>query len=255
MTFSPEIQRRSLLAGIQQAAVYLPPTKKGITVVIDVLRAFTSAAFMMHLGADRLALVAEAEEALRLKREDGYLAVGEVGGKRVPGFDLGNSPAEIMAAGRDRFAGRKVAQRTTAGVTGAVAAAQHSESVILGSYVTAGAIARYIQALAPPPEVICLVAMGNRGQEVTPDDESCADYIEHLLTGRPYDHAAALQRIVEHECTHKFLRGDQAHYPPADPIYCLQRDLFDFVLVARLELGQLVARRILVGPRHGEAAT
>jgi 2-phosphosulfolactate phosphatase len=201
---------------------------------------------MMHLGADRLVLVAEPEEALRLRREEGYLAVGEVGGKRVPGFDLGNSPAEILAAGRDTFTGRKVVQRTTAGVAGAVAAAQHSEPVILGSYVTAAAIARYIQALAPPPEVIFLVAMGDQGLEVTPDDEACADYIEHLLGSRPYDHTTALQLIVEHECTRKFLRGDQAHYPPADPIYCLQRDLFDFVLIARQEHGQLVARRILV---------
>jgi phosphosulfolactate phosphohydrolase-like enzyme len=86
--------------------------------------------------------------------------------------------------------------------------------------------------------------MGSAGLEITPDDESCADYIEHLLTGRPYDHAAALQRVVDHECTQKFLCGDQTHYPASDPIYCLQRDLFDFVLVATLENGWLVARGI-----------
>ena len=42
--------------------------------------------------------------------------------------------------------------------------------------------------------------------------------------------AAALQRVVDHECTQKFLRGDQAHYPASDPIYCLQRDLFGFAM-------------------------
>jgi hypothetical protein len=52
-----------------------------------------------------------------------------------------------------------------------------------------------------------------------------------------------VREIVEHPCTQKFLRGDQAHYPPEDPIYCLQVDLFDFALVASLEDGQLVARR------------
>jgi 2-phosphosulfolactate phosphatase len=254
MVSSPRIHRISLLAGLQQAEISPLSGATGvIAVVIDVLRAFSCAAYMVHLGAEKLVLVTEPDEALRLKREDGYLAVGEVDGKKVPGFDLGNSPAEILAAGRDRFAGRKVVQRTTAGVAGAVAAAQHSDLVILGSYVIAGAIARYIQAVVPPPKVISLVAMGNAGREVTPDDEACADYIEHLLTGSPYDHAAVLQRIVEHECTQKFLRGDQAHYPPADPVYCLQRDLFDFVLVARLEQGQLVARRIFVQPGHGEA--
>lgn len=230
------ILRKSLLAGAHQA--------EGVAVVIDVYRAFTSAALMTHLGAEKIILLAEPEAVLKLKREKGYLAVGEVDGKKVPGFELGNSPSRILAAGRDFFAGRTVAQRTSAGVTGAVAAARRSDVVILGSYVTAAAIARYIGGLSPPPEVVSLVAMGADGQEVTPDDEACADYLEHLLTDRPYDHTAALRRVVEHECTQKFLRGDQPHFPPTDPLYCLQRDVFDFVLVAAQEDGQLVARRI-----------
>jgi len=234
MSLPLRVVRKSLLAGAREA--------EGIAVVIDVLRAFTCTAFMMHLGADRTALLAEPEAVLRLKHEQGYLAVGEIEGRMVRGFDLGNSPSQILAAGRALFAGRIVAQRTSAGVTGAVAAAHRAEAVILGSYVTAGAIARHIRDLSPPPQVVSLVDMGSAGKEVTPDDEACADYIEHLLTGRAYDHVAALHRIVEHECTQKFLRGDQPHYPPADPVYCLQRDLFNFVLVATLEDGLLVAR-------------
>jgi 2-phosphosulfolactate phosphatase len=233
---SLRVLRLSLLAGAREA--------RGVAVVIDVLRAFTCAALMAHLGAEQIILLADPEDILRLKRESGCLAVGEAGGRRVPGFDLGNSPSEILAAGRELFAGRTVAQRTSAGVTGAVAASEHADQVILGSFVTAGAIARYIRALAPPPQAISLVAMGLAGQEASPDDEVCADYIEHLLTSRPYDHLAALQRVIGHECTQKFLRGDQAHFPPADPLYALQRDLFDFVLVATVENGQLIARRV-----------
>lgn len=239
-----QILRKSLLTGAREA--------RGVAVVIDVLRAFTCAAFMVHFGAEKIVLQADPEGILKLKQEKGYLAVGEVGGRMVPGFDLGNSPSQIVAAGRDLFAGRTVAQRTSAGVTGAVTAAEHSDLVILGSFVTARAIARYIQGLSPPPEVVSLVAMGLGGKEVTPDDETCADYIEHLLSGRPFDSAqgrpfdsaAALQQVVEHECVQKFLRGDQPHFPPSDPSYCLQRDLFDFVLVATLKDGQLTARRV-----------
>jgi 2-phosphosulfolactate phosphatase len=236
VTPPPLILRKSLLTGARQA--------EGVAVVIDVYRAFTSAALMLHLGVEKIVLLAETEAVLKLKREKGYLAVGEVDGKKVPGFDLGNSPSRVLAAGRGFFAGRTVAQRTSAGVAGAVAAARCSGSVILGSYLTAAAIARYIQGLSPPPEVVSLVAMGAGGQEATPDDEACADYLEHLLTGCPYDHTAALRRVVEHECTQKFLRGDQAHFPPTDPLYCLQRDLFDFVIVATRENGLLVARRV-----------
>ncbi len=230
------VLRKSLLSGARDA--------EGIAVVIDVLRAFTSAAFMMHLGAKEIVLVADPEEALRFKMETNSLAVGEVGGQMVNGFDLGNSPARILAAGRHLFAGRVVVQRTSAGVTGAVAAARRANQVLLGSYVTSCATARYLSRHSPPPDTVTLVAMGNGGEESTPDDEACASYLEHLLTGTPYDHVAALRRIVEHECTRKFLRGDQAHYPPADPVYCLQRDLFDFAVVAQLEEDLLVARRI-----------
>jgi 2-phosphosulfolactate phosphatase len=230
------VLRKNLLAGARQA--------EGVAVVIDVYRAFTSAAVMMHLGAEKIVLLAEPEAVLEVKREKGYLAVGEVDGKKVPGFDLGNSPSRVLSAGRDVFAGRTVAQRTSAGVTGALAAARQSDVVILGSYVTAGAIVRYIRGLLPLPELVTLVAMGAGGAEATPEDEACADCIEHQLTSRPYDHRAALQEIVEHESTQKFLRGDHPHFPPEDPIYCLQRDLFDFVIVASLESGQLVARRM-----------
>jgi 2-phosphosulfolactate phosphatase len=233
---SLHILRKSLLAGAREA--------EGIAVVIDVYRAFTSAALMMHLGVEKIILVAEPEAALKLKAEKGHLAVGEIDGRQVPGFDLGNSPSRILAAGRSFFGGRTVAQRTSAGVTGAVAAARRSDVVILGSYVTASAIARYIEGLSPPPGIVSLVAMGAGGRTVTPEDEVCADYIEHLLAGIPYNHVAALRRVVEHECTQKFLRGGQEHFPPTDPLYCLQRDLFDFVIAASPESGQLVARRI-----------
>ncbi len=242
MPRSFHIQRKALLSGARKA--------KGIAVVIDVYRAFTCAALMMHLGAEQIALHADPQAIMQLKTQKGYLAVGEVGGKMVDGFDLGNSPSRILAAGRDTFAGRSVAQRTSAGVTGAVAASRQADVVVLGSYVTAGAIARYIRELSPPPRVVSLVAMGSDGKRPTPEDQACADYIEHLLAGRAYDHVAALQQIIAHESTQKFLRGQHEHLPPTDPVYCLQRDVFDFCIVATRANentgAQLIARRINV---------
>jgi 2-phosphosulfolactate phosphatase len=115
MSHPLRVVRKSLLAGAQEA--------EGLAVIIDVLRAFTCAAFMMHLGAERVVLLAGPEAALDLKPEQGYLAVGEVEGKMVPGFDLDNSHSQSLTAGRALFAGRTVAQRTSAGVTGALATA------------------------------------------------------------------------------------------------------------------------------------
>jgi 2-phosphosulfolactate phosphatase len=235
MEFSPGIRRLRLLAGAHQA--------QGVAVVIDVLRAFSSAAYMLHLGAERIILCADPQEVLDLRSTQGCLAVGEVDGVPVPGFDLGNSPSHILDCGSALFAGRTVALRTSAGVTGAVAASQGGGLMFLGSYLTASSTAQAIRCLIPAPETISLIAMGDGGREATPDDDGCSDYLEHLLGELPYDHAASLHHIVTHGCAQKFLRGDAPHYPPDDLVYCLQRDLFSFAIVAASEEGYLVGRR------------
>jgi 2-phosphosulfolactate phosphatase len=63
--------------------------------------------------------------------------------------DLGNSPSEIIQKGEAWFKGRTVIHRTTAGVTGAAAALEGAEEVILGSFLTAKAVADYILGKNP----------------------------------------------------------------------------------------------------------
>ena len=67
----------------------------GVVVVIDVCRAFTTAAYAMGAGAGRIVLAGTVEEALALRdRLTCSLVMGEVGGLPAPGFDLWNSPVE-----------------------------------------------------------------------------------------------------------------------------------------------------------------
>src|SRR5262244_4051923 len=82
-----EIRLASLLQGAQEA--------EGTAIIIDVFRAFTTAAVAFDRGAKQIVLVAEVEEALELRRRGvGQLCLGEVDGKRPPDFDFGNSPYE-----------------------------------------------------------------------------------------------------------------------------------------------------------------
>jgi len=82
-----------------------------------------------------------------------------------------------------------------------------------------------------PPQQVHLAAMGHAGEIPTPEDEQCASYIHSLLDpDSPYDHAGALAEILAHESAQKFLRGDKAHFPPADLTWCLQRDIFQFAM-------------------------
>ena len=79
----------------------------GVVVVIDVMCAFTTAAYAFAAGIDEIDLVATVEEALTIP---GF-QVGEVGGQVIPGFDHNNSPSQLR--GR-RLSGRAV-MRTGSG--------------------------------------------------------------------------------------------------------------------------------------------
>src|SRR5579884_1159607 len=93
----------------------------GIAVAIDVIRAFTVAAYALAGGAARLRLVRTVEEAFALRAiEPDALLAGEVGGILIPGFDLNNSP-HLMSHTDVRA--RTIIQRTGAGTQGAVGAA------------------------------------------------------------------------------------------------------------------------------------
>jgi 2-phosphosulfolactate phosphatase len=239
-----KVERRSLLGGAADAS--------GIAVVIDVLRAFTCSALMFRYGVRDLALVRTPEEALAFRDTDSdYLVAGEVKGRKVDGFDVGNSPADIVAKGEAFFSGRRVAARSSAGTQGVLAAASRARQVILGSYLTAAATAAYIRdaarvdALVHGDEVIVtLVAMGFEGVRPSIEDERCADYLEHLLTGTPYDHLRAVCDCMRDADIAASLRGEHDYRPREDIILSLQRDVFDFVMVGRLEDGHVrVIRR------------
>jgi len=162
---------------------------------------------------------------------------GEVNEQLIPGFDLGNSPSELIRKPKRFLKGKMVVQRTTAGVNGVISALAQAGIVIPGSYVMAKAISRYILSQNPLPEVVTIVAMGRGGVTRSPEDEGCANYLEHLLKGVHYNHLETLKHIIFHEAAQKFIRGDKTYLPREDPLFCLQKNLFDFVLLAVKEDG------------------
>jgi len=230
-----KIVRESLIEGAQRA--------QGLVVIIDVFRAFTVTPILFYLGAEKVRFVHNPEEAFLIKKNhDEIILAGEMNEQLVPGFDLGNSPSELIKKPKGFLKGKTVVQRTTAGVTGVINALNKVQEVILGSYVMAKAISRYILAQNPLPEVVTLVAMGRRGITQSPEDEGCADYLEHLLKDRNYNSLETLKSIVFNETAQKFIRGDKPYLPREDPFFCLQKDLFDFVLVAVKEDGLVAVR-------------
>jgi 2-phosphosulfolactate phosphatase len=199
----------------------------GHVVVIDVLRAFTTAAYAFAAGIEEIELVATPEEALA---RPGF-RMGEVGGRLIPGFDHNNSPSGLV--GR-RLSGRAV-QRTSAGTQGVVFATR-AETLWLGSLVVAGATAR---ALAGVDEVT-LVATGthdNRGDE----DLAAADYLTALLQGRPAEKDPIVKRVVASRDA-EFHAGNDPDLPAADIPCCSAIDAFDFAMRVERRDGRLLAR-------------
>lgn len=68
---------------------------RGLTVIIDVFRAFSVEAYLFAQGAERIIPVGDAELAYRLKKENPqFILAGERHGKILDGFDMGNSPSQ-----------------------------------------------------------------------------------------------------------------------------------------------------------------
>jgi 2-phosphosulfolactate phosphatase len=219
-----EIIRKSCARGAEEA--------EGLTVIIDVFRAFSCAPLFFHFGTKRVILNADPYKALGLKRENPeFILVGEINEVPMKGADLGNSPSQIILKGESYFKDKTVVHRTTAGVTGVSSAYDKADEIILGSFVMAKAVAAHIKN--KNPDRVTLVAMGTRAQTKSPEDETCADYLEYLLAGRPYNPVKAFKDIVFQQTAQKFIQGTKKYLPREDPVFCLQHDLFDFVLIAK----------------------
>jgi 2-phosphosulfolactate phosphatase len=233
--FEMEVTHTRLLEGAQ--------TAKGVAVIIDVFRAFTCTPLLFSLGIQKSILVSTPEEAFALKEKKSQLVlIGEVGGIPIEGFDLGNSPSEILKKGAAFFDGKTVVQRTSSGVQGVLTALDVADEVLPASYALAQSTARYI--LAKKPLRVSIVSMGWALKHIAPEDEWCGRYIAHLLGVSDYDHNQALEAILFNQTTQKFFDSKKPHFPPEDPIMCLQLDVHDFALRATRDDGNVVVNKI-----------
>lgn len=217
-----KINRLSLIEGSKKAT--------GLAVVIDVFRAFTTAAYAVANGATKVIPVGELDEAFRLHElHPGSVLMGERGGKKIPGFDYGNSPYEIKDVD---FTGRTVIQTTSAGTQGMVNA-RGADEIIAGSFVMADAIAGYIKE--KNPATVSLVAMGSEGVVKAPEDEALAEYLEARLKGEEPDFQAMKKHIRSHPQGAKFFDPKQPTFVEGDFHCAMDINRFSFCL--RVEKG------------------
>lgn len=229
---SMDIQILQLLDGAKKA--------EGLTVVIDVFRAFSLACYMADKGTKDIIPIANIDKAYELKQNNpDYILVGERN-ERVPeGFDYGNSPTHILGAD---LKGKTIVHTTSAGTQGVVNAVNASER-LTGSFVNAPAIVRYIQS--QKPESVSLVCMGYSMKHPTEEDTFCAEYIKAMLEGSDVDFEAMKQQIRKTSGRRLFEPKNQEFSPSTDFDYCLDLGRFNFVLKVEEEGGILKLKKII----------
>ena len=198
----------------------------GAGVAVDVMRAFTVAAWAFARGAEQIILVRELAEAVRLKSEiPGALAFKD--GPPDPAFDLFNSPGHLLDLD---VTGRVVVQRTTAGTRGALAA-RHAQPLLCASFVCASATVAALRRYEPT--TVTFVVTGDDG--TAEEDIACAEFMAALLTDGDVDPGPYVERARRSPAAIG-IADDVANgrhgVDARDVEMCLDVDRFDFAMVA-----------------------
>ena len=200
---------------------------EGLTVVIDVFRAFTTACCVMSGYPQRIIPVADIERARQLKKDHpDWILMGERDGQKPEDFDYGNSPSGIEY---ELFFGQNVILTTSSGTQGIEAARITVSEIITGALVNVSAIVRYIQE--KNPQVLSLVSLGTKGREPADEDNLCAVCIQAGLW-EIYPTNDQIRGILEKsETAQKFFDFHQPWFSRDDFDLCVSVDQFHgFVL-------------------------
>lgn len=227
---------------IKYATLETCHTATGIVVIIDVLRAFTVAAYAFAAGAKDIILVSTVEEALNLRRRiPNALAMGEMEGRPVNGFDFNNSPTAMV--GQD-FSRRQLIHRTSAGVQGVVRSTQ-ADTLLVGSFVCAEATVQYIRQQSH--NSVTFVNTGIIYHRDGDEDIACSDYMAARLKGEQPDTQPFIARVYNSTSGQLFTDPNHPIYPRSDVEYSTAINRFNFAMQAhRRDDGLLVLEKMEV---------
>ncbi|MFP4198077.1 MAG: 2-phosphosulfolactate phosphatase [Halanaerobium sp.] len=201
---------------------------EGLTVIIDVFRAYTTAAYLFANQAEKIFIVSKVETARGLKEElANPVLIGERKGIKIEDFDFNNSPYFIS---QHNFEGKEVVLSTSAGTKGIIAAKNAAE-IITGSFVNIKATAEYI--IKKDPEIVSLVAMGNNGVTEAAEDNLYAQELEKILKGEKILTEAEIKKKLRSPAGDRFFKEEtQSEMPKEDFDYSLRINKFDLVIKA-----------------------
>lgn len=210
-------------------------TATGVVLIIDVLRAFSTAAYAFSRGAKEIRLVSGVDEALALKAQiPNSKAMGEEGGLPPAGFDFGNSPTRIL---EQDLTGITLIQRTGAGTQGAVRAV-NADVMLATSLVVAEATMEFVRKMKPD-EVNFVITGGADNAE----DLACAEFLEKQFTGQKVDADEIIRRVIASRDALQHME-DHPQFPKSDLKFCTRINEFDFAMPITRANGFLIMQTV-----------
>ena len=170
--------------------------KGKIVVVIDVLRATSTINTLLFLGADHVKPVGSLEECKALKDDD-YIIMAERMGKKVEGFDYGNSPTKFK---EENIKGKKIAIATSNG-SKAIIKSEGSKRTILCSFLNIESVINLIKKYESDVLILCSGWLGKTNLE----DTLCAGGIVAGLDNFEIESDTALMAKALHDNTDDIL--------------------------------------------------
>jgi 2-phosphosulfolactate phosphatase len=207
-------------------------------VVIDVLRATSVMVHAMIQGVSEIIPVATVEEAFQMAKvfpRGSILLGGERESRKIPGFDLGNSPREYIA---ERVKGKKLILTTTNG-TKAFHLVSSGKEILVGSFFNIGAIAQ--RCLESDRDL--LIFPSGDGGSFSLEDSICGGMLIERITKKGKKSisltdasqcAQILYQRFEHNLSDAFRLSHHGkelinHGFGDDLLYCAQVDMTDIV--------------------------
>ena len=227
--------KRSIDVCLSPDLMHLYQVQDQTVVVVDILRATSCMTTAFAHEIHSITPFAHLPECLALKG-DGYLTAGERDGKKVDGFDLGNSPFEYM---NPLLKGKKIAFTTTNG-TQAIAKSIAARDIVIASFLNLTAVVNYLRNVSNNVLIVC---SGWKGKVNLEDTVFAGALVENLKDDFEFacDAPMIAQRLyVEARHDLKEFLKDSSHIKrlqrlniQKDIDFCLTEDQYDIVPVIR----------------------
>jgi 2-phosphosulfolactate phosphatase len=220
---SPSLKKKFILRDFQKSK------SLNITIVIDVFRAFTTAAYILEQEPKTYILTFKSNiiNQLSLKTRNPFKVGKPEKGVHLK-YHIPNSPTRVF---EQSLKNRSVFHRSQAGGMG-ILLTKEADIILIAGFVNAKATASYVQEFEDA--VVTIIPMGHEGIHPSLEDDLCGLYIMFLIWQYEMDVTPFLNDLKTGSGAY-FFSQDQWQYPREDFQKCLYINRFNFPICAVLQ--------------------